>query len=282
MYAPGALRISQASGLELVLVDNGGSVLTTLTTQQIADLADRVSNNAAITALNTVGAGVITAAGFIGGIVARGGAQSATAFTDTTSTAALIIAALPAGAAVGTTFLWRYENNTDGNATLTGGVGVTVSGNLVVPALTWAEYLVTYSAAGTVTVAFVGGGSVVPLPYAQFSTVALQSSTFQVGTLAGSEVVTAINTGLTPGNLNLPLATEIIAAIPNAKVGLSYSLFIRNAAGGANTATIVTNTGITLTGTMTIAQNVTRQFLVTVNTLTTITIQSIGISAAGA
>lgn len=158
MIAPGALRIAAATGLEVVTVDNGAAVITTLTTQQIADLAAGTSNNAQVTALNTVGAGTVTAAGIIGGITSRGGAQSATAFADTTATAALIIAALPAGALVGTTFVWRYENNTDGAATLGGGTGVTVAGATVVPANSWVEYLITYTAAATLTAVAIGQG----------------------------------------------------------------------------------------------------------------------------
>ncbi len=112
------------------------------------------------------------------------------------------------------------------------------------------------------------------------SAAALQSTIMTNAQVAGAAVVAFENTGTTPANLQFPLATDIIAAIPNAQVGMAYELMIRNSSGSANTATITTNTGVTLTGTMTIAQNTTRFFLVTVTGATTITVNSMGISAA--
>ncbi len=118
------------------------------------------------------------------------------------------------------------------------------------------------------------------LPAAKYTTAALQSTIMTNAQVAGAAVVAFENTGTTPANLQFPLATDIIAAIPNAQVGMAYELMIRNSSGSANTATITTNTGVTLTGTMTIAQNTTRFFLVTVTGATTITVNSMGISAA--
>lgn len=102
------------------------------------------------TALNTVGAGTVTAAGIAGALVVRGGAQSATAFTDTSDTAANIITAMP-NAHVGQAMNFVYQNTTNAPATITGGTGVTVSGVTVVPANSSVFYLVTYTAAATVT-----------------------------------------------------------------------------------------------------------------------------------
>lgn len=102
------------------------------------------------TPLTTVGAGVITAAGFAGGVTTRSG--STTAFSDTTDTADAIIAAgFSSASAIGSSFTYTYVNNTVAAATLGGGTGVTVSGITVVPAHSWAEYLVTYTAADTIT-----------------------------------------------------------------------------------------------------------------------------------
>jgi len=104
------------------------------------------------TALNTVGAGTITAAGINGGITARGGSQANAAFTDTTDTAANIVAGNPALIGkVGASFLYAYQNTTNANATLQGGTGVTVSGVTVVPGNCTALFLVTQTAANTIT-----------------------------------------------------------------------------------------------------------------------------------
>lgn len=103
------------------------------------------------TPLTTVGAGVITAAGFAGGVTTRSG--STTAFSDTTDTAdAIIAAAFSSVSAIGSSFSYTYVNNTVAAATIGGGTGVTVSGVTVVPPNSWAEYLVTYTAASTITV----------------------------------------------------------------------------------------------------------------------------------
>lgn len=104
------------------------------------------------TALSTVGAGTILATGFTSGITTRSGSQSGSPFTDTTDTAANIIAACANLVnKIGTSFVYRYINNTNAVATLTGGTGVTVSGITAVPANSWAEFLITYTAAATLT-----------------------------------------------------------------------------------------------------------------------------------
>lgn len=231
-----------------------------------------------ITALATVGAGTITGAGIAGGVTNRTG--STTAFTDTTDTAANIIAAIP-NAAIGQSLDYIYYNNTPGLATITGGTGVTVTGGLVA-ANSWTEFVLTYTAAGTITMVAVAAGPNVQLPASQYVTAAGQSTTLTGAQVAGANWVNYDNTGTTPANLQMPTAANLIAAIPNAEVGFNYMLAIRNSSGSANTATITTNTGITLTGTMTIAQTVTRLFNVSITGAATVTVQSMGILAAGA
>lgn len=235
------------------------------------------------TALTTAGAGTITAAALVGQILTRTGPVAA--FTDTTVTAAALIAAMPVQPAFGTAWRFLYRNTSAFDATIAGGTGVTVSGNSVVPANSTAAFLVTYTAAGTFTMlGLAGSNSSGSLPAAKYSTAALQSASLTAASLTGANFVNYDNTGTTPGNLQVPSAAALLAAHPNAQVGQSYMLAIRNSAGGANTATIVTDAGatVTLTGTMTIAQNVTRYFVVTFNTATTATFQSMGVSAAGA
>ena len=97
----------------------------------------------AVTALNTVGAGTILAAAIAGKLIQRGGVQT-TNFSDTTDTAAAIVAAFT-NAQVGQTFRIVYENNTTSAITIVGGVGVTMSGTVIVPANTWLDMLVTFT-----------------------------------------------------------------------------------------------------------------------------------------
>ncbi len=107
----------------------------------------------AITAISTVGAGSLTAAAIVGGIVTRSGSQTNTAFTDTTVAASAIIAAMP-DPDVGEVFIWRYVNNTNAPATLAGGSGVTLSAT--VPANSTATFAIKYTAANTLVATILG------------------------------------------------------------------------------------------------------------------------------
>lgn len=112
-----------------------------------------------VTALTTVGAGTITAAGITGGITNRTGSTSA--YTDTTDTADNIIAGQP-NVHIGSSWYYTYQNNTAAPATLTGGTGVTVSGITTVGSGKTAKYLVTYTAASTITMVGFEAGTVTP------------------------------------------------------------------------------------------------------------------------
>lgn len=73
-------------------------------------------------------------------------------------------------------------------------------------------------------------------------------------------------------------AVNIIAAIPQAQryVGFTYILRIVNESSGAFSWTIAGGTGVTITGTATIAQNTWREYLVKIATTTTVTFQNVG------
>ena len=205
--------------------------------------------------------------------------------TVTTDTAANIVALIP-NLQVGSSFDFTIRNIWTGSnwATLAGGTGVTFSGANIVPNGTSQTFkgIVTNATAGSYAITLYSVQTIA-LPDAFYSTAALQSASISASVFAGARIIHFENTGTTPGNLATPTAAQIIATIPNAFVGQSYTLFIRNSSGSANTATITAGDGnVTLSGTMTIAQNVTRMFNVTVSTLTTVTIRSMGIFAAGA
>lgn len=80
-------------------------------------------------------------------------------------------------------------------------------------------------------------------------------------------------------NIQLPTAAAIIAAATNLTVGSTYILRIINP-GATYVLTITTNTGITLTGTTTLATTSFRDFLVTITSATTVTVQDVGAGAA--
>lgn len=77
-------------------------------------------------------------------------------------------------------------------------------------------------------------------------------------------------------------AAQIVAALPGVQVGSSFVLTVKNISAGANTITVAGGTGVTISGTATIAQNNTRQFLVLVTSITTsseaVVLRSLGTS----
>lgn len=76
-------------------------------------------------------------------------------------------------------------------------------------------------------------------------------------------------------NVTLPTVAALVAALPNPVAGTSYLLRIKNSA-NSGTWTVVTNTGWTLNGTVTIATGTWRDFVVTLTSLTAATLQNAG------
>lgn len=77
--------------------------------------------------------------------------------------------------------------------------------------------------------------------------------------------------------ITLPTVAALVAALPGAQVGLSYRLRICNQSSANFAWTVTTNTGWTLTGTMTVAQNTWREFVVTLTSLTAASLQSVAV-----
>lgn len=230
------------------------------------------------TALTTAGAGIPTAAGIVGGIIARTG--PAGAFSDTTDTAANIIAAVH-GAAVGQSWELTYINATAFVATLIAGGGVTLTnlsgGTLTVAPNSWARMLVTVATAFTVTMQILAEGPNVSLPPAKFSTINVTTGTLAVGNASGAAFTCLTSTNGTPGNQAMRTVAQVLVDTPGLAVGMSYMLRVTNT--GAGTFTLATDGSaqFTMTGTMTIPQNTFRDFVVTINTATTGTVQSVAV-----
>lgn len=224
------------------------------------------------TAITTVGAGTLTAAAVLSGDILRSGPTSA--FTDTTDTAALIQASW--AGAIGSSFQFNYKNTTAFAATIAGGVGVTMSGAVIVPPNMWARYLVVWTGTNTITIYNLQTGKLAPLPNAQYSTSNVTTGSMAAGLITGSHMNVWLQTGATPGAQLVRTAAQMLADTPNGRVGQTQIVRIINS--GAGTLTVTTDAGatVTLTGTMTIAQNTWRDFLLTFNTPTTATLQQIG------
>lgn len=58
----------------------------------------------------------------------------------------------------------------------------------------------------------------------------------------------------------VPTAANLLAAMPSAQVGQGFRFTIRNTSGTAVSITVTTNTGVTLSGTMTITQSNSKDF----------------------
>ena len=166
-----------------------------------------------ITALSTVGNGTITAAGIVGGITSRTGSQSGTPFTDTTDTATAIIAAQP-NAHIGLSWEYTYQNTTNATATITGGTGVTVSGITSVVAGDTARYLLTYTAASTITMVGFSSGQ---------ATSASQQEVVLAGSTSGTTILKA--TATASGTLTLPAATDTVAVLGTAQTFTAAQTF---------------------------------------------------------
>jgi len=66
----------------------------------------------------------------------------------------------------------------------------------------------------------------------------------------------------------MPTAAQMRALMPNIFVGSAFEFTIRNTAGAAETITVAAGTGGTTSGTMTIAQNNSKRFLVVFTSIT--------------
>ncbi|MGL5131298.1 MAG: hypothetical protein ACRC78_02160 [Planktothrix sp.] len=78
-----------------------------------------------------------------------------------------------------------------------------------------------------------------------------------------------------------PTAALIVAAIPNAVIGSVFEFVLKNEADAAETITVTAGAGVTLAGTMTIAQNNQRRFRAQITAIGTpgVLLTSIGTSA---
>lgn len=223
------------------------------------------------TAITTVGAGTLTAAAIVGQQITRSG--STAAFSDATDTAAAIVAAIP-HAEVGQSFYLTITNLTAFAETITAGGGITLSGFTIVPANSSGLFLVTLTSLAAVSIQGVATIGNQPVLGSQYKAQNSGTGVVPAGNMAGAAICYLSNTNATPGNQTTPTAAALLAAIPGAEVGFSYTLRLINTAAG--TWTFVADGSVTLTGTATIAQNVTRDYVITFVTATTATMQSVG------
>lgn len=106
---------------------------------------------------------------------------------------------------------------------------------------------------------------------------AFTATTAQVAGADQLQVLALTGTLTAGAALTTPTAAAIIAALGNyGVVGGTYVLRFINSSSGAFAWTITGGTGVTVTGTATVAQNTFREYQVTIASATTVTLQNIG------
>jgi hypothetical protein len=116
---------------------------------KVADLqAAAILNTTNVATIANASGQTLTAAQVAGGIILRSGAA---AVTDTTPTAAAIIAAFP-GAVTGDVMTLVIRNNNTGTLTIGAGTGVTLEGTTTIPTVNTRMYAVRITSATTVTI----------------------------------------------------------------------------------------------------------------------------------
>jgi hypothetical protein len=144
------------------------------------------------------------------------------------------------------------------------------------------------AATGTITnlvstSALVGGQPIVPNISAVTTNTTAIGTTLTAAQLAGAEQVNLLRSGATANYTDTTdNAVNIIAAIKAATgvavpVGFTYLLGVTNTV--AFVETLAGGTGVTISGTATLAASTTRQFSVKVTAATTITMTSLGSGA---
>lgn len=224
------------------------------------------------TLISTVGDGTLTAAALVGGAIGRNG--SVAAFTDTTATGAQLDAALPNNNP--TSWFVQIRNATAFGETIAAGTGVTLSGRTLIPANSAGTFLITKTTTATYTMVGVSIHEQTFVNTEGFVATADNGTTqtLTAAMIVGGRKTYHVTTGGTTPSLTLPLATAMDTALPAMATGQSYILRIINSNSG--TATVVTNTGWTTSGTLTIATNTWREFLIVDGGVATYTITSVG------
>lgn len=123
-----------------------------------------------------------------------------------------------------------------------------------------------------------GSGTVAnPLPPAKFTSINVTTGTLAAGNASGAAFTCLTSTNATPGSQAMRTVAQVLADTPALQVGMSYMLRITNTGAGTLTLATDASTQFTMTGTMTVPQNTFRDFVVTINTATTGTVQAVAV-----
>lgn len=235
-------------------------------------LSPSISNPSSVT-LSTVGAGTITAAGFVAGGTARTGSQSGTPFTDTTDTAANIIAGNPGFIGkIGSSMRYEYTNLTNAVATITGGTGLTVSqpgGSLastaVVPPGYSAAFNLTYTAAATITMV---GIALVPSSNVGVTTIARTSGSVTANATTTYANVTGLSFQVVPGTyaFDCYLPSTVASGTGGIKYAFNYTTTVLSSIQATGVGSTASAVAVQQTQTTTTQTDIFTQAAVVLNT----------------
>jgi hypothetical protein len=278
LYQPGTVASPALVGTERVLIDNGGAVVVTCTTDQIAALAASAAGVGIVnTPITTVGNGTLTAAGLVGGLIVRTGPTAA--FSDATDTAAAIIAALPS-VVVGATFFIRIKNATAWPETITAGTGVTLPSTNIVPPFSYALYYGTVATSSTVSLTHLNTTAIASATVA-INPIVTALATNGAGTVLAAAIVGGV---LNRTTVAAPFAdtTDTAAAIIAASAGMlgrvGESFFFTYTNNSTGVCILGGGSGVTVSGITTIPPGMAANYLVTYTAAATITM--VGINSA--
>jgi hypothetical protein len=259
-----ALAYSRAMVMEAA--DAEDDLASVLLIGQVPGITDTPAKVTVVTTKATAGAVTYSVGEITGGMILRDPAGASR--SDVTPTAADLVAGI-AGAIATSSLEFGIRNTADANETvkLTAGAGVTLSGEMTIGQNSARRFLlvVTNAGSGTEAVTIYNAG-----PAVQETCVVTTKTTAGAATYTAAELVNVNGGGAnlvlrdpTGGDRSdvTPTAALLVAAIPGAVAGSAREFCIRNTADAAETITITAgDAGVTLSGTMTIAQNNTKRF----------------------
>ena len=146
--------------------------------------------------------------------------------------------------------------------------------HVVNPTATPAGYILVNVASVTA-----GAGTaqqILPMPQTAFSSISSGNGTLAAGAMEGAQLVILATSGATA--LTTRTAAQLFAGVPGAYVGMSWLFRAYNTNGG--TLTFTGGTGVTITGTATVATAIWRDYQVQFTSATAVTMQNAGSGVA--
>ncbi len=111
---------------------------------------------------------------------------------------------------------------------------------------------------------------------AKYGTLNATTGSLPAGAVTGANWVYLLSSNATPGAQLVRTAAQMLADTPNGAVGMNWTARIINSGAGTLTLTADAGATVTINGTATVPTNTFRDFMFTLNTATTATVQSVG------